>query len=159
MPSPALVRTTWVGHSVPSSTATKCTGPTPGTGTATNPVRGRAVLLTTMVDEGGASTVGRELPQRVARERLADVASLLVAHPHRFHDFVVAARAGRIVGAVEDEVTPADVEQRAGVRVAFEEQRAQRFGEALEAAFGARGGLVDVDPIRRHPHEHVGACA
>ena len=57
IPSPAVVRTTWVGHAAPSSTATRCTGPSPGSGTATIPARERAVLLTTMVDDGGASMV------------------------------------------------------------------------------------------------------
>ena len=57
MPSPSIVRTTWVGQALPSSTATRCTGPVPGSGTSTNPPRGRAVLFTTMVDDGGASIV------------------------------------------------------------------------------------------------------
>src|SRR5450755_1176667 len=57
MPSPVVVLTTWVGHAVPSSTATRCTGPIPGSGTVTRPARARAAAFTTMVDDGGASTV------------------------------------------------------------------------------------------------------
>ena len=71
---------------------------------------------------------GRERAERVAGERLADVARLLVAHADRLDDLVGAARARRVVRAVEDELLPADVEQRVRVGVGREEQRAERLG-------------------------------
>ena len=75
----------------------------------------RAVLFTTMVDDGGHVDGGGERAHRLAGERLADVARLLVAHPHRLDDVVGAARARRVVGAVQDQLAPPDVEQRARV--------------------------------------------
>ncbi len=58
MPSSVVVVcTTCVGHGAPSSSATRCTGPLPGSGTLTTPDRVCAVLFTTMVDDAGTSTV------------------------------------------------------------------------------------------------------
>ena len=56
MPSSVVVVwTTCVGHALPSSIATRCTGPVPGSGTLIVPLRSCAALLTTMVDDGGTS--------------------------------------------------------------------------------------------------------
>ena len=98
---------------------------------------------------------GRQLPERVTGEGVADVTRLLVAHAHRLDDLVGAARARRVVRAVEDQLAPPDVEERGGILRGREEQRAQGFGDALEAALGARRGLVHVDAVRRHAHQHV----
>ena len=54
-PSPRRSHTTWVGHGVPSS-ATRCTGPVPGTTTSTSPPRSVPVGFTTSVAPDGAST-------------------------------------------------------------------------------------------------------
>ena len=110
-PSPPTVRTTWAGQAVPSS-ATKCSGPSPGTRTSITPERstGRGVDDDGRV-RGGVDLRGQPV-RRVAGEALADLAGLLVADHHRVDDLVVAAGARRIVGAVEDEVAPRDLEQR-----------------------------------------------
>ena len=55
-PSPPIVRSTCVGQGVPSSSAARCTGPSPGTNTVIIPPRSMPVGLTTMVDAGGAAT-------------------------------------------------------------------------------------------------------
>ena len=139
--------------------ATRWTGPVPGSGIATTPPRSTAGGFTTTVDAGGRVDLVGERGERVAGQRLADVARLLVAHSHRLDDLVVAARARRVVRAVEHQVAPADVEQRVRVAVGGEEQRAQRLGTALERALGGGRGLVHVDPVRRHAHQHVGTRA
>ena len=105
IPSPPVVLTTWLGHAEPLR-ATRCTGPSPGNGTVDQSAAGDRGGI----DDDGRSRrrvhLGRELVQCVARQRGPDVARLLVAHPHRFDHFVVAARARRVVRAVEHEVAP-----------------------------------------------------
>ena len=144
-------------------------GRCPGAGPSTSPPRcaGGAVH-----DDGRRRRRvdrGREVPERVAGEGLADVARFLVAHAHRLDDLVVAARARRVVRAVQDELAPADVEERVRVGLGREEQRAQRFGAALErcarprAAAWCTSTRFDATPIstlarapdRSSPH-HVG---
>ncbi len=115
IPSPAVVRTTWVGQAVPSSTATRCTGPSPGSGTATRPGRGARGRVHHDGRRRWRVDLGREVPERVTRQRLADVARLLVADAYRLDDFVVAARARRVVRAVEHELAPTDPQQRSGI--------------------------------------------
>ncbi len=39
------------------------------------------------------------------------------------------------------------------------EESGQRFGSPLQGALGLRTRALDVDAVRRHPHEHVGAEA
>ena len=135
-------------------------GPRRAAGRSTSPPRCAAVRVhhdgrrRRRVD--GRSPVAREC---VAGERLADVAGFLVAHADRVDDLVGAARARRVVRAVEDQVLPAEVEQRvAGRRRARGTARSAARRRA-RGAFGAGRGLVHVDPVRRHAHQHVGARA
>ena len=93
-------RPAW-GTAAPSSSATRCTGPVPGSGTCTTP---GAIARGAVHHDGRRRRDvdgGGECAQGLAGERLAHVARLLVAHPHRLDHVVGAARARRIVRAVE----------------------------------------------------------
>ena len=87
------------------------------------------------------------------------MARFLIAHPHRLDDLVGAAGARGIVRAVQHEVPPRDVEQRSRIRRSVEHERAERFGAAFDRTFCRGRGLVDVDAVGRHAHQHVGARA
>ena len=124
-----------------------------------SPPRSVPVGLTTTVAPAGASTSRAEVLDRLADEAVADLAGLLVADHHRVDDLVGAARARRVVRAVEHEQAPRDVEQPARVPLGGEQQRRERLGPPLDRPLGGGARLVDVDPVRRDAHEHVGPCA
>ena len=75
----------------------------------------RAVGFTTTVAPRGRVDVRGERAHRVAREAVADLARLVVAHEHLVDDLVAAARARRVVRAVQDELAPRDVGERVRV--------------------------------------------
>ena len=139
---------------------TKWHGPEPGTMPSTTSRRARAVGFTTTVAPAGASTSLAERVQCVADEPVADLARFLVAHEHVIDDLVVAARARRVVRAVEDDVAPRDDRgTSAGTARRGMKQRAHRLGLPLERTLGRRARLVHVDAVRRDTHEQVGARA
>ena len=114
-PSPSRIATSCVGRGAPSG-PTKWHGPVPGTRASTMPgraPRGR-------VDDERRAARRVDLPcasvvHRVVRESVADLARFGVAHEHLVDDFVVAARARRVVRAVQHEVAPRDRGQRVRV--------------------------------------------
>ena len=147
--SPVDVPTSCVGQARPSS-STRCTAPNPG-------AVGRRVH-----DDDRARRCVDLCAQRVEGlgcERVTDVARLLVPHDHRVDHLVVAARTRGVVRAVQHEVPPCHAEERVRALVGREEQRAQRLRAPLDRALGGGRGLVHVDAVRCHAHEHVGARA
>ena len=101
--------------------------------------------------------LGGELPHRLPREDVADLARLVIADHHLVDDLVVAARARGVVRAVLHELLPCHPEERVGIPVRRHEQGRQRLRAPLERALRERARLVHVDAVRRHSHEHVGA--
>jgi hypothetical protein len=61
------------------------------------------------------------------------------------------------VRGVADDTEPRVVEERARPAIGRQVERAERFSEQLECALGARCSLLDVDAVRCHAHEQVGA--
>ena len=88
--------------------------PVAGSASSTMPARSTADGFTTTVEPGGRVDLAGQGGERVVGQRLADVARLLVAHPHRLDHLVVTARARRVVRAVQHQVAPAEVEQGRG---------------------------------------------
>ncbi len=105
---------------------------------------------------GGGVDLDRHLVQRLADEHVPDLAGVVVSDEHLVDDLVVAARARRVVRAVEHEVPPRDVEERVR-RAVRQKERRQGLCPPLDGALRGRACLVHVDPVRRHAHEHVGA--
>ena len=140
MPSPVVVVcTTCVGHG--GAVVERDAGAPdrrPGSGTLDDADAVACGAFTTTVDAGGTSTVVASVRTASRVSAVADLARLLVAHQHRVDDLVGAARARRVVRAVEHELAPRDVEQRVRVVGRREQQRRQRLGVALERALGAR---------------------
>ena len=142
----------------------------PGSASSTTPPRSTADGFTTTVEPAGASISVGQRGERVVGQRLADVARLLVAHSHRLDDFVVAARARRVVRAVQHQVAPADVEQRvrdsaaAGRNSALSGSARRSSARSAAAAAWCTSTRFDATPIstlarapeRSSPH-HVGS--
>ena len=79
------------------------------------------------------------------------------AHEHLGVDGILRTRADRIVGRVLDDPSPGELEEagRPGRPV----EGGERLGHPLEEPFGPPGGLLDVGPVARDAHEHVGPGA
>ena len=121
----------------------------------------RAVgFTTTRSCRVGASTACARSRDRVGGEAVAELAGLGVAHRDLVDDLVGAARARRVVRAVQRRAAATRGRAaRAGTASAGRNSARQRLGALLDRALGRRARPVDVDPVRRDAHEHVGARA
>ena len=115
--------------------------------------------MTTSVAPAAARDLARERVDRVVREPVADLACFRVADADLLDDLVAAARARRVVRAVQDQLSPRDLGERVRVLRGRQEEGRERLGALLEGAFGACAQAVDVDAVRSDTHQQVGACA
>ena len=107
-------------------------------------------------DDAGLGHRRRQRPPGAVRQALADLARLRVAMHHGATHLVDRARAHRVVGRVADELQPRRLQQRLRPGGGRQEERAQGLGQSFDRSLGSRCGLLDVDAVRRHAHQHVG---
>ncbi|HVJ98518.1 MAG TPA: hypothetical protein VNC41_16945, partial [Acidimicrobiia bacterium] len=93
--------------------------------------------------------------QRFRREAVADLTRFVVTHKDLVDDFVVAARARRVVRAVQHELFPSERGERVRILRGRGEQRGERLGPLLERTLGHCARAVHVDAVRTDAHQEV----
>ncbi len=105
----------------------------------------------------GRDDLGTQHRDRATCETVANLACCSVAHKDLIDNLVSTTGARRIMCGVQDELTPCLVHKWVRVPLWSQEQGTQRFGTPFKSPFGSGASAMDIDPIRRHAHQHIGA--
>ena len=162
---PSTVRTVSASSTmepgIPLRSESTCTfaggGPSAGTTSSTTPERARCRRVQHVgarLRQGAGEGLDRPLGQAGR-----DVARLGVAVQDGVDDIVDRAGTDGVVRGVAHHLAPGQLEEPVRVGRGRLEEGAQGFGAPLELPLGDRPPALDVDPVGRDAHQHVGADA